>query len=123
MGVFKEIVVDAEVPSKLARFWAEALDGYEVMAYDDHEIARLAEFGLTPETDPSVMVVGPGTRLCFQLHLGQRSARNRIHFDIAASDVEKEVQRLQSLGAVVIRRSENYTVLADIEGNNFCVTR
>ncbi|MBB3392681.1 hypothetical protein FHT82_005468 [Rhizobium sp. BK275] len=122
MGRLKEIVVDCDLPSRVARFWAEALDGYAVLPYDDEEIARLAALGLTPETDPVVMVAGPGTRLCFHLRRGERPARNRVHLDIAADDREKEVARLISLGATFVRETADYTVLNDPEGNNFCVT-
>lgn len=84
MARLKEIVIDCDNPWRVARFWAAALDGYEVMPYDDAELARLAALGLTPETDPTVMVDGPGTRLCFHLRQGERPARNRVHLDIAA---------------------------------------
>ena len=60
MGKLKEIVIDADHPASLARFWAAAVDGYAVRPYDDAEIARLAALGLTPETDPFVLVDGPG---------------------------------------------------------------
>jgi hypothetical protein len=121
MGRLKEIVIDCDVPSRVARFWAKALDGYEVMRYDDEELARLAARGLTPETDPTVLVEGPGTRLCFHLRQGERPVRNRVHLDIAAPDRAKEVQRLLSLGATFVREADGYTVLNDPEGNNFCV--
>ncbi|MBB3460101.1 VOC family protein [Rhizobium sp. BK377] len=122
MGRLKEIVIDCDVPSRVARFWAAALDGYAVLPYDDEEIARLAALGLTPETDPVVMVKGPGPRLCFHLRQGERPARNRVHLDIAADDRVKEVARLISLGATFVRETADYTVLNDPEGNNFCVT-
>ncbi|RWX11880.1 VOC family protein [Rhizobium hidalgonense] len=122
MAKLKEIVIDCDLPSRVGRFWAAALDGYEVMPYDDTELARLAAIGLTPETDPTVMVDGPGPRFCFHLLQGERPVRNRIHFDIAASDREKEVQRLLSLGATFVRETDSYSVLNDPEGNNFCVT-
>ncbi len=121
MGRFKDIVIDADLPSALARFWAAALDGYAVLPYDDAEIARLAALGLTPETDPSVMVAGPGPRLCFHLRPGPRAPRNRVHIDIVAEDVEAEVTRLIGLGASKVRHGEGYVVLNDPEGNNFCV--
>ena len=121
MGRFKDIVIDADLPSALARFWAAALDGYAVLPYDDAEIARLAALGLTPETDPSVMVAGPGPRLCFHLRPGPRAPRNRVHIDIVAEDVEAEVTRLIGLGARKVRHGEGYVVLNDPEGNNFCV--
>ncbi|MBX4931329.1 VOC family protein [Rhizobium bangladeshense] len=122
MGKLKEIVIDCDVPSRVARFWAAALDGYKVLPYDDAELARLAAMGLTPETDPTVMVEGPGTRLCFHLRQGERPARNRVHLDMAAADREKEVERLLSLGATFVRETDTYSVLNDPEGNNFCVT-
>jgi hypothetical protein len=122
MARLKEIVIDCDHPAALARFWAAALDGYAVLPYDDAEIARLASLGLTPETDPSVMVVGPGTRLCFQLRPGDRPLRNRLHLDIAAVDRAAEIARLIGMGARVAREAEGYTVLVDPEGNNFCVT-
>ena len=114
MARLKEIVIDCDIPSRVARFWAEALDGYE-------ELARLAALGLTPETDPTVMVEGPGTRLCFHLRQEERPARNRLHLDIATPDRAREVERLLSLGASFVREADGYTVLNDPEGNNFCV--
>ncbi|MBB3591999.1 hypothetical protein FHX08_002343 [Rhizobium sp. BK529] len=122
MGRLKEIVIDCDQPFRVARFWAAALDGYEILPYDDAEIARLAALGLTPETDPVVMVEGPGTRLCFHLRRGERPARNRVHLDIAADDRKEEVARLISLGATFVRETADYTVLNDPEGNNFCIT-
>ena len=121
MGRLKDIVIDADHPARLARFWAAALDGYAVLPYDDAEIARLAALGLTPETDTSVMVAGPGTRLCIHLRTGPRPPRNRVHLDVAAINVEAEVERLIALGAIRIRTGEGYVVLNDPEGNNFCV--
>ena len=78
MARLKEIVIDADHPAALARFWAEAADGYAIRAYDDEEIARLSGLGLTPETDTSVMVDGPGPTICFQLLKGPRPERNRL---------------------------------------------
>lgn len=120
-GVLKEIVFDADHPAALARFWAEVLEGYAVMPYDAAEIARLAALGLTPETDPSVMVAGPGPRLCFQLMPGPRPARNRVHLDIRVADIEAEAARLMRLGARIGRRGGDHLVMLDPEGNAFCL--
>lgn len=38
----KEIVIEAENPHGLARFWAGLLEGFAVRAYDDEEVERLA---------------------------------------------------------------------------------
>jgi hypothetical protein len=121
MGRFREIVIDADHPAALARFWAAAIDGYEVRAYDDEEIARLASLGLTPETDPSVILDGPGPIICCQLKSGPRPERNRIHFDLAAPDRAAEVARLLGIGATMMRETAGFTVLRDPEGNQFCV--
>jgi hypothetical protein len=121
MARLKDIVIDADHPAALARFWAAALDDYEIAPYDDNEIARLAALGLTPETDTSVMVEGPGPRLCFHLMGGPRGERNRLHFDVAAKDPAAEIARLISLGASHARDGDGYTVLRDPEGNPFCV--
>jgi hypothetical protein len=121
MGKLKEIVIDADLPSRLARFWAAAIEGYAIRAYDDEEIARLAALGLTPETDPSVMVDGPGPTICFQRLSGPRPWRNRVHLDISSTDRAAEVDRLLALGARRMREANGYTVLRDPEGNQFCV--
>ena len=121
MAKLKEIVVDADNPARLARFWAEVAEGYAVRAYDEAEIARLAALGLTPETDPVVMVDGPGPTLCFHLRSGPRPFRNRIHLDLSSPNRAAEVDRVMALGATFWRSEQNYTTLRDIEGNPFCI--
>ena len=121
MGRLKEVVIDADHPARLAHFWAEVAEGYAVRAYDEAEITRLASLGLTPETDPVVMVDGPGPTLCFHLRHGPRPFRNRIHLDLSSSDRPAEVARVMALGATFWRSEQNYTTLRDIEGNPFCI--
>jgi hypothetical protein len=120
MATLKEIVIDSRHPASLARFWAGTLQGYAIRAYDDAEIARLASLGLTPESDPSVMVDGPGPTLCFQLKLEPKTQRNRLHFDLKVRSRE-EMARLSALGAKVRDEHEDFTVMLDPEGNEFCV--
>ena len=117
----RDIVIDSLNPPALARFWAEVLDGYAVRAYDTAEIARLAERGLTPETDPAVAVDGPGPTLFFQQVAERKSARNRIHVDLASGDRTDEVARLEALGATLREVQEDHSVMQDPEGNEFCV--
>jgi hypothetical protein len=121
MGKLREIVFDAEHPAGLARFWVELLDGYVIRAYDDAEIARLAKLGFTPETDPTVLVDGPGPTFCFQVFPGQKHERNRVHLDITVEDRDAVVLRLIGLGATIARELEGATVMRDPEGNNFCL--
>jgi Glyoxalase-like domain len=121
MARLKEIVIDAAHPAALARFWAAALDGYAVRPYDEDEIARLAALGFTPETDPVVMVDGPGPTLCFQQKDAPKTARNRVHMDLIGAPRRREVARLTALGARVRDEHDGFTVMLDPEGNEFCV--
>ena len=121
MARIHEIVFDCDKPSVLAHFWADMLDGYEVRAYDEAEVARLAALGFTPETDPTVVVDGPGPSICFQNVEGRRYDNNRVHFDLEVDDRAGEVQRLVDRGAETVRVLPTYTVMRDPEGNQFCL--
>ena len=121
MAQISAITIDSEHPAGLARFWASALEGYAVRAYDDEEIARLAALGFTPETDPSVMVDGPGPTLCFHKMPGRTAGRPRWHLDLVGESREAEVARLCALGATVRDVHGTWTTLLDPEGNPFCV--
>jgi hypothetical protein len=120
MARLKEIVFDCHHPAGLARFWAAMADGYAVRAYDEAEIARLAAQGFTPETDPVVMVDGPGPTLCF-LKEERGRVQGRIHLDLEVADRAGETDRVLALGARLLRREATYTVFADPEGNHFCL--
>ena len=121
MARLKEIVVDSMRPAALARFWAAALSEFKVREYDDKEIARLAALGFTPETDPSVMVDGPGVTICFHRTEPLLRGRGRLHFDIIGGPRPDEIARLEALGATVRDHHDGWTVMLDPEGNNFCV--
>jgi hypothetical protein len=103
MAWIESITVDAEHPAALARFWAAALDGYAVRAYDETEVARLAELGLTPETDASVMVDGPGPTLCFQ----RGGAAEPMHRESALSSTVERVPLVRSPLAATWMRGPN----------------
>jgi hypothetical protein len=119
-GRLKEIVFDCRHAAPLARFWQQVLSGYAVRAYDDEEVARLAALGFTPETDPVVMVDGPGPSLCFH-EIERGRVQGRIHIDVKVEDRPAERARLLGLGASVVREADGYTVMADPEGNHFCL--
>jgi hypothetical protein len=121
MGAIQEIVFDCDKPAKLAQFWAEMLDGYAIRDNDEAEIAELATLGLTPDTEPTVMIDGPGPSICFQNVDGRVPDNNRVHFDIEVSDRGSEVERLKSVGAEPVRVLPTYTVMRDPEGNQFCL--
>lgn len=121
MARIRDIVIDAEHPAALARFWAEVLDGYEIRAYDAAEIERLAGLGLTPETDSAVAIDGPGPTVWCQQAREPKRTRNRVHLDLTGAERPVEVERLTALGASVREVQDDHTVLLDPEGNEFCV--
>jgi hypothetical protein len=118
----RDLVVDCRHPASLARFWAAALDGHAVAPYDEEELDRLRAQGvLDPEDDPTVLVEGPpgAPSLFFQRVPEPKTAKNRMHLDLAAQEGESE--RLLSLGASVVERHPEWVVLADPEGDEFCL--
>lgn len=124
MAQLRDIVIDCSHAASLARFWAAALDGYAVAPYDDDEIERLRALGITDiEDDPTVLVEGPGPRLFLQRVPEAKQAKNRVHLDLTAERVDDEVDRLVRIGASVVRRFESHVMLADPQGNEFCLSR
>ena len=123
MASLKQIVIDCEHPAGLAQFWSAALDNFEIRPYDNEEIARLATLGFTPETDPVVLVDGPGIEICFQkVPLEASLDKRRLHLDIASDNLECEVLRLVDLGAWQVESFNDHAWMRDPEGNDFCVT-
>ncbi len=105
---------DANDPLRLARFWAGVL-GWE--SADD------AQEGITlvPRDDT-------GFRLRFLPTQERKAGQNQSHFDLtsaSAEDQRQTVARSLELGARHIdvgqRPEEGHVVLADPEGNEFCV--
>ncbi|MFJ3406016.1 VOC family protein [Promicromonospora sp. NPDC090134] len=124
MARIHDVVFDCRHPASLARYWAVVLDGYAVAPYDDEELARLRTLGVhDPEDDPSVLVEGPAgaPRLFFNRVPEPKTVKNRVHLDVRAPDRDAEVARLVAAGASEVGRHEDWVVLADPEGNEFCV--
>ncbi|MCX5369474.1 VOC family protein [Streptomyces sp. NBC_00103] len=109
------IVIDAHDLSGLARFWAEAL-GWRILSEREREVVIGAD-----QTAP----VG----ICFMPVSDRKAVKNRLHLDLTApaEEREAEIERLLALGArradVGQSGDESWTVLADPEGNEFCVVR
>lgn len=126
MARLADVVIDCARPAVVARFWAEALDGYAVAPYDADELARLRSIGVDdPEDDPTVLVEGApdSPRLWFQQVPEPKVVKNRVHLDLHADDVDAEVDRLISLGARVLHpERDGLVVMADVDGNEFCVS-
>ncbi|MFC6079697.1 VOC family protein [Sphaerisporangium aureirubrum] len=125
MAWIKDVVVDCHHPASAARFWAAVLDGYDVAPYDEAELERLRAQGiLSPEDDPVVLVeAAPGVwpRFFFVLVPERKTAKNRFHLDLVSGDLDAEVKHLIGLGAQVLDNYEDHVVLADPEGNEFCL--
>ncbi|MFE1931750.1 VOC family protein [Streptomyces sp. NPDC059474] len=114
----RHITIDARDPHALARFWSR-LTGYplEDSEPDDDEV-------LISSGQPGV----PG--LLFIRVPDSKTVKNRVHLDIQppSGTRDAEVERLIGLGASVVddRRTDDglgWVVMADIEGNEFCVER
>jgi hypothetical protein len=125
MARLHDIVFDCAHAASTARFWAAALDGYAVAPYDDAELARLRSLGITDvEDDPTVLVetTEAGPRLFFQRVPEAKRVKNRVHLDLLAEDLPAETLRLTALGASVQARHPDHLVMADPEGNEFCLS-
>jgi len=112
------LVIDAAEPGRLARFWAAALR-WEVDAEESGEV-DVWPHGFSypgPAALPLVFVPVPEAK----------TGKNRVHLDLAtesAAHQAAEVERLLALGAApadISQRDVPWTVLADPEGNEFCV--
>ncbi|WP_431677292.1 VOC family protein [Kitasatospora sp. KL5] len=107
---WEQVVVDSADPVALGRWWASAL-GW-VVVNDDAD-----EFEIRPSADTL-----PG--LVFLPVPERKQLKNRLHLDFRPDDQAAEVERLLALGA---RRADvgqggaPWVVLADPEGNEFCV--
>ncbi|WP_329243184.1 VOC family protein [Streptomyces sp. NBC_01478] len=109
---WEQVVVDSADPVALGRWWAEAL-GWVVVgeAPDEFEIRP------APERLPGLLFVPVPEG---------RTVKNRLHLDFRPDDQEAEVIRLLALGARTAdigQGEQSWVVLADPEGNEFCVLR
>lgn len=120
---FTEIVVDCHQPRQLAEFWCAVLD-YKVIEQQD-DVVEIADW------EPAVEAIRErpvAPTLVFARVPESKTVKNRLHIDVSPIDRERdeEVERLLGLGArhVDIGQGEQrWVVLADPEGNEFCVLR
>lgn len=143
-----KICVDCTDPNLLAAFWAEAM-GYVVEDYASF-IETLLDQGLVGDDDLVVLDgrkafktaagvrhpddpydpetgVGRGMRILFQSVPEPKTVKNRLHLDIhyGPDRYEAEADRLAGLGATRLsehdEQGSKWIVMADPEGNEFCV--
>ncbi|MEV6069350.1 VOC family protein [Nocardia sp. NPDC052001] len=109
------VVFDAIEPRSVARFWAELL-GWEVLVDRPGEVDVAA-------SDPD----GLDVALTFLPARQSKSAKNRMHLDLSSRSLDHQrvqVDRALSLGARRLDIGQGtvpWAVLADPEGNEFCV--
>jgi hypothetical protein len=108
-SVIKSVSFDAADALALARFWAAALGSdVDEDSTPDKAFVEAAGWG--------------GPNIWFNAVPEPKTAKNRVHFDLRApGTMAAEVARLEKLGARVVDRSSHHTVMADPEGNEFCV--
>jgi predicted enzyme related to lactoylglutathione lyase len=105
------VTFDSSAPAKLADWWAEHFEGQaqELLPGEFFAVTR-------PE----------GPRLGFQKVPDPTPGKNRVHLDFSTVDVDAEVSRLTAAGATEVGRHGigddfRWVVLADPDGNAFCV--
>jgi predicted enzyme related to lactoylglutathione lyase len=119
MGVrWQAMCVDANDPARLADFWAAVL-GWRITHSEPDEIVLEPPAG-SPED-------GVSPDLLFLLVPEGKAGKNRLHIDLRPQDQDEEVRRLEGLGARRVSVGQGpeatWVVLADPEGNEFCVLR
>ena len=107
------IMIDCNDLEAMTTFWKEALGLEEKVGYPQYVwLGRISEKG------PS---------LAFQKVPEPRQGKNRIHLDLASADPEAFAERVIALGGSRVEDHEHsgfhWSVLADPEGNVFCLTK
>jgi hypothetical protein len=143
MAVGVQVTFDAADPEALAAFWGETLgyveqdppegfDSWEAWAVaNDVPRERWGDFAARVDPD------GAGPRLFFQRVPEPKTAKNRVHLDLAVGggrgtppeesrrNIAAAVERAVAAGATQVRevdeRDEYWVVLQDPEGNEFCM--
>jgi len=111
--LLREIIVDCIDPSLVARFWSEVL-GWAVQ-----ESGGVLWMSASGQPFPDLLLV-------FVPVPETKAAKNRIHIDVnpVGCSQDEEVVRLTALGARRVDVGQGdapWVVLADPEGNEFCV--
>lgn len=105
------VTIDSSDPASLAEFWATLL-GAAIRSDDEGDLwierPGMPDLLFLPSTEPRVV-------------------KNRLHLDLRPDDQAAEVARAVALGATHIdigqSGQESWVVLADPEGNEFCILR
>jgi predicted enzyme related to lactoylglutathione lyase len=108
------VVIDVADHDVVVPFWEAAL-GWTVQRINEQFV------GLRAPADEAI-----GFDILFQKVPEPKVVKNRAHIDFDAADMEAEVERLVGLGGRKVAEhslgSFRWTIVADPEGNEFCVT-
>ena len=115
---FTELIIDCHDPRALGDFWKEVLGYRETDAKfegDEHYV----ELTGPPGSGPTLLLIHTPD---------EKVTKNRLHIDVNATDRDQaeEVARIEALGATRVdigQGEQTWVVLADPEGNEFCVLR
>jgi hypothetical protein len=109
---------DAHDPAAIGRWWAEAL-GWRLTYEEDDEVVLEPPAG-SPED-------GVAADILFLRVPEDKAVKNRLHLDLRPDDQAAEVARFEALGARRVDVGQgpdvSWVVLADPEGNEFCILR
>ena len=111
-----EVTIDCADVERVAAFWSAAL-GWEAQRERDY-------LWMSATGDPEA----PDLQLVFAPVPEPKTVKNRVHIDVNPTDrdMAEEVDRLLALGARHVDVGQGdvpWVVLADVEGNEFCVLR
>lgn len=109
----REVVIDCNDPGRIAEFWGAALS-WDVQQHD-------RAYWISESGAPF-----PGLVLVFVAVPENKTVKNRLHLDVSpvGCNRDDEVARLEALGATRVdigQGEQGWVVLADPEGNEFCV--
>jgi hypothetical protein len=113
------VIIDAADPGRLAAFWQEALGWRRTFENEEEVVLEPAEHSIED---------GVVADLLISRGLVEKAGKNRLHLDLRPSaepGQDAEVARLLALGATHADVGQpgdvSWAVLADPEGNEFCV--
>ncbi|MGX9787308.1 VOC family protein [Mycobacterium sp. MMS18-G62] len=107
---FEEICIDAHDPQALGAWWSKLL-GWRTYVDKDGDVVLEAP----PDAGPNWL---------FLAVADEKVVKNRIHLDFRPDDQQAEVDRVIALGARHVdvgQGEQTWVVLADPEGNEFCI--
>lgn len=111
IGTLSEVVIDCHDCDRLAEFWAAVLGGKPERESEEWVCLRMPD---------------GSTSVSFQRVPEAKVVKNRVHLDVLVDDLDRAAAGCVELGATQLggRRTDpvgDFIVLADPEGNEFCV--